>query len=368
MLFHLLYPLYPSLTMLNVLRYPSFRMAMATLTAGVLTLCLYPAMIRWLRHLSFGQEVRDDGPQSHLVKQGTPTMGGLLLVLCVVVSCLLWGDLTNAGLWILIYVLCGFGFIGFLDDFKKIRKSNAKGWSPKAKLIGQTFVAFTAVILYSLNFSTFSFSSGLSIPFVSIDKFFWQLPLWLYVPFATFIVVGTSNAVNLTDGLDGLAIGPVINSAVVLLVLAYVAGTVIGEFNLAHYLKIPAVHGASELTIFAGAIIGASIGFLWFNAYPAAIFMGDVGSLSLGAALAMLAVLTKNELLSAILHGLFLVEALSVMAQVFSFKMYKKRIFKMAPLHHHFELLGWAEPKIIVRFWIVSGVLALISLLSLKVR
>jgi phospho-N-acetylmuramoyl-pentapeptide-transferase len=367
-LINLLYPFHDTIHFLNVLRYPSFRIGMAVITAGLLTFFIYPAMIRKLTALSFGQEVRGDGPKTHLSKKGTPTMGGLLLVVSVVVSCLLWGDLQNVGLWLLLMVTVGFGFIGFFDDYKKIKKNNSKGLSARQKLFWQVVIGLLAVSIYAMNFPSLPFSSGLALPFVSVDKFFWIMPVWLYIPFATFIIVGTSNAVNLTDGLDGLAIGPVITSAFVLLILAYVAGVTIGDFNIAQYLKIPRVDGACELSVFCGAIIGASVGFLWFNAYPAAIFMGDLGSLSLGAALAMLAILTKNELLSAILHGLFLVEILSVMVQVFSFKVFKRRVFKMAPLHHHFELLGWPEPKVIVRFWIISGMLALITLLSLKVR
>jgi phospho-N-acetylmuramoyl-pentapeptide-transferase len=229
-------------------------------------------------------------------------------------------------------------------------------------------IGLSALIIYSLNFSSLPFSSFISIPFVAVDKFVLNLPTWAYIIFALFILVATSNGVNLTDGLDGLAIGPVITSAFVFLILAYIAGTTIADFNIANYLKIPRADGAAELSIFCGAIIGSGVGFLWYNTYPAHIFMGDVGSLSLGAALGMLAVLTKNELISALLHGVFVIETVSVMLQVGSFKIRKKRIFKMAPIHHHFELIGWAEPKIIVRFWIISGVLGLLTLLSIKLR
>lgn len=368
MFYTFLYPYYQSLTLLNVLRYPSFRIVMAALSAGLITFLFYPVFIEKLKTLSFGQSIRDDGPQTHLSKRGTPTMGGLLLMLAVVLSCLLWGDLTHVGLWLLLYVFVGYGLIGMVDDLRKIRKNNSKGLGARAKLFWQFVIGLSALIIYSQNFLSLPFSDVVSIPFVSVDKFVIDLPTWAYLAFALIIVVGTSNAVNLTDGLDGLAIGPVITSAFVFLILAYVAGTSIGDFNLAHYLKILRVDGASELSVFCGAVIGAGVGFLWFNTYPAEIIMGDVGSLSLGGALGMLAVLTKNELISALLHGVFLMELVSVVLQVGSFKLRRKRIFKMAPLHHHFELLGWAEPKVIVRFWIISGLLALLTLLSLKLR
>lgn len=368
MFYTLLYPFHQSLTILNVLRYPSFRIVMAALSAGLITFIFYPLFIKKLKTLSFGQAVRDDGPKTHLSKKGTPTMGGLLLIVAVVLSCLLWGDLNHVGLWLLLYVSMGYGSIGFIDDLRKIRKSNSKGLSARAKLFWQVVIGLSALLIYAQDFASLPFSDVVSIPFISVDKFVLHLPTWLYLIFALIIVVGTSNAVNLTDGLDGLAIGPVITSAFVFLILAYVAGTTVGDFNIAHYLKILRVDGASELSVFCGAVIGAGIGFLWFNTYPAHIFMGDVGSLALGGALGMLAVLTKNELISALLHGVFLMEALSVMLQVGSFKLRKKRIFKMAPLHHHFELLGWPEPKVIVRFWIISGLLALLTLLSLKLR
>jgi len=363
-----LYPFHQSLTMLNVLRYPSFRIVMAALTAGLITLACYPIFIRKLKALSFGQEVRDDGPKSHLSKKGTPTMGGLLLLIAIIASCLLWGDLNHVGLWLLIYISVGYGVIGFIDDWRKIKKSNSKGLSAKAKLFWQVVIGLSALLIYSCDFSSLPFSSAISIPFVSVEKFVLMLPPAVYIAFALFIIVATSNGVNLTDGLDGLAIGPVINSAFVFLILAYVAGTTIGDFNIADYLKILRVDGASELSIFCGAVIGAGVGFLWYNTYPAHIFMGDVGSLALGGALGLLAVLTKNELISALLHGVFFMETVSVLLQVISYKLRKKRIFKMAPLHHHFELLGWPEPKIIVRFWIISGLCAVLTLLSLKLR
>lgn len=368
MLYTFIYPLHQSLTLLNVLRYPSFRIVMAALTAGAITFFLYPLFIRKLKDLSFGQEVRDDGPKSHLKKQGTPTMGGLLLLLAVLTSCLIWGDLKHIGLWLLIYVSGGYGLLGLIDDMKKIKRSNSKGLSAKAKLFWQAVIALSALLIYASDFSSLPFSTMVSMPFVAVDKLVFHPPLWIYLIFAMVVVVGTSNGVNLTDGLDGLAIGPIITSSFTFLILAYLAGTTIGDLNIADYLKIPRVDGAAELSVFAGAIIGASVGFLWFNTYPAHIFMGDVGSLALGGALGLLAVLTKNELTSVILNGVFFMETVSVMLQVGSFKLRKKRIFKMAPLHHHFELLGWAEPQITVRFWIISGLLAMLTLLSLKLR
>lgn len=341
---------------------------MAALTSGLITFILYPFFIKKLKYLSFGQEVRDDGPKTHKSKQGTPTMGGLLLVVAIMLSSLLWGDLNHIGLWLLLYTCAGYAAIGFIDDLEKIKKSNSKGLSAKAKLFWQTLIGLSALLIYQANFPSLPFITSISLPFISIDKMLITLPTWAFMILALFIVIATSNAVNLTDGLDGLAIGPVINSAFVWLVLAYVAGTSIGDFNIAHYLKIIRVEHASEMAVFAAAIIGASIGFLWYNTYPAHIFMGDVGSLSLGASLGLLAVFTKNELISALLHGVFLIETISVMLQVAYFKKYQKRIFKMAPLHHHFELLGWAEPKITVRFWIISLLLALLTLASLKLR
>lgn len=341
---------------------------MAAVTAGLITFAFYPFFIKKLRSLSLGQEVRDDGPSSHLKKQGTPTMGGMLLLIAVITSCLLWGDLKHVGLWLLIYISAGYGMIGLIDDLQKIKKSNSKGLSARVKLFWQCAIGMSALLIYSLNFSSLPFSSLVSIPFVGVDKFVLVLPTGLYLIFALFIVVATSNGVNLTDGLDGLAIGPVITSAFVFLILAYLAGTSIADFNIANYLKILRVDGASELSVFCGAVIGAGVGFLWFNTYPAHIFMGDVGSLALGGALGMLAVLTKNELISALLNGIFFIETVSVMLQVASFKLTRKRIFKMAPIHHHFELVGWAEPKIIVRFWIISGMLGLLTLLSIKLR
>ncbi|MFH1807249.1 MAG: phospho-N-acetylmuramoyl-pentapeptide-transferase [Pseudomonadota bacterium] len=375
MLYHLLVPLADSFSFLNVFRYATFRIVMAALTALVATLVLYPGFIRALQRLQWGQSIREDGPESHLQKKGTPTMGGALLLGTVFLSVGLWADLTNTSLWMVSLVTAGYGALGFVDDYRKIRQRNSKGVSAKGKLLWQFLIAGVAVglLLYVFKFD----NTRVAVPFLSTDRYYPTLPLIVYLGFAVFVVVVTSNAVNLTDGLDGLAIGPTIVSAFVFMLLAYAAGTKLGievkpgefqYFDIARYLRIPYQEGAPELAVFCAAIIGSSIGFLWYNTYPASVFMGDVGSLALGGALGMLAIVTKNEFLSAIIHGVFAMEALSVVIQVTSFKLTGKRVFKMSPIHHHFELAGWAEPKIIVRFWIVSIMLALFALATLKLR
>lgn len=323
---------------LAVIEQSCIRMLLAGVTGFLITFFGFPGFIRKLKVLSFGQEVRDDGPQSHLSKKGTPTMGGLLLLLAIVLSCSLWGNLQHIGLFLMLMVMVGYGCIGFIDDYRKVKKSNTKGLSPRGKLLGQIVIGLGAVLIYASNFSSMAFSSTLSIP----GLFALHTPMWLYIPIVLFIIVGTSNGTNLTDGLDGLLIGPVITSALAFLIMILCATD----------------PTTLELGIFCAALIGASLGFLWYNAYPAAVFMGDVGSLALGGALAMMAILTRNELMSAVLHGVFLVEVVSVILQVASFKLTRKRIFKMAPLHHHFELSGWPEPKVIVRFWIIAAMLA----------
>ncbi len=328
---------------LGLLGHSSTRMIFAGLTAFLISMLSFPSFIRKLKLLSFGQTVRDDGPQSHLTKKGTPTMGGLLLLFAVIISCSLWGDLSHVGLWLVLFVMAGYGLIGFIDDFRKVKKSNTKGLSARGKLIGQILVGLAALLIYANNFSSMPFSSTLSFP----SLFAFDIPVWIYIAFALFIIVGTSNGANLTDGLDGLAIGPVIASALAFLIMILVSTN----------------SAIAELGIFCAALIGASIGFLWFNAYPAAIFMGDVGSLALGGALAMLAILTGNELLSALLHGVFFMEVVSVILQVASFKLTKKRIFKMAPIHHHFELSGWPETKVVIRFWIIAALFAALSVI-----
>jgi phospho-N-acetylmuramoyl-pentapeptide-transferase len=368
-LYTFLYPYHSDYSFLNVLRYPSFRVIMAALTALVVTFFLYPALIRRLQIFKFGQVIRRDGPEAHLKKAGTPTMGGLLLLLAIFIACALWADASHRGVWILLMVTIGYGAVGFYDDYKKIKYKDPAGLAGRWKLFWQLLIGGGALALYANGLADIPFSTEMTIPFVAVDIFTLSLPVWLYLPFAlVVVVVGTSNAVNLTDGLDGLAIGPVIVSAGVFMVLAYAAGTTIADFNVAAYLRIAPVDGAAELAVFCAAVIGAGVGFLWYNSYPALIFMGDVGALALGGALGMLAIFTRNEILSAVLHGVFLVEALSVMIQVIGFKTTGKRVFAMAPIHHHFEKKGWPEPKVIVRFWIVSVMLALLALASLKLR
>ena len=348
----------------NVFRYVSFRVVMAMITALLMSF-MYPKFIGKLLERQVGQVVRDDGPQSHLKKRGTPTMGGSLILLSLVVSTVLWADLSNHYVWIFLAITTFFGGIGFIDDYLKIKEKGSRGLPGRWKLILQ--FAVTAVLMFVLfSDDTLNYSSQLYFPFVAADKFSLSLPVIAYALFAMVTIVGTSNAVNLTDGLDGLAIAPVAVAAGTFLVLCYVAGTVLqfpvsvdgreifATFDLASYLRIPHISGISELCIGCGAIVGSGIGFLWFNSYPAQVFMGDLGSLSLGGALGTLAVLSKNELLSVIICGLFLLEAVSVITQTTSFKLTGKRVFKMAPIHHHFELKGWAEPKVIVRLWIIS--------------
>ena len=359
MLFHLLYPLHQYYSAFNVFRYISFRTIYAVLTALLIAFVLGPWVIRKFSELEVGQYIREDGPTSHKVKEGTPTMGGLLILIAVILSTLLWANLTNAWIWTIIFVVVGFGGIGFIDDYAKLRRKNNLGLSGKTKLALQTAIALVAslFLIYGAGLDT-----TITVP---LFKRVYPDLGWLYVPLATFIIVGSSNAVNLTDGLDGLAIGPGIVSFGTYLLFSYFAGHV----KIADYLQINYVAGAGELAIFCGAMMGAGVGFLWYNTYPAQIFMGDVGSLPLGGALGTVAVITKQEILLAIVGGIFVIEALSVIFQVGFFKITNgKRIFRMAPIHHHFELKGWAEPKIIVRFWIITIMLALISLSTLKLR
>jgi phospho-N-acetylmuramoyl-pentapeptide-transferase len=375
MLYELLYPLRLEadwLSGLRVLRYVPFRVIAAMLTAMFICFALSPWFIKRLQKRQIGQAIRDDGPESHLSKAGTPTMGGSLILFALVISTVLWADLRNHFIWLVLAVTVGYGLIGFIDDYLKIRYANSKGLPAKFKFLFQVSLA-GVVLLYlytdnSLPIEWTGIRLRLALPFVAFAKYPLTLPTWAYVVFATFVVVAMSNAVNLTDGLDGLAIGPVMVNATTYLFLAYLAGLTFFGINIAVYLDIPPVPLATELTIFAGAVLGASVGFLWYNTFPAQVFMGDVGSLALGGALGMLAVLTKNEFLSIILGGIFVLETLSVITQVVSFKLTGKRIFRMAPIHHHFELKGWPEPKIIVRFWIISIMLALITLGSLKLR
>jgi phospho-N-acetylmuramoyl-pentapeptide-transferase len=316
-------------------------------------------MIRKLAEMQVGQYIRDDGPKTHLDKAGTPTMGGALIIVAIVVSILLWSDLTNFYVWITLFVIIGYGLVGFIDDYLMQVKKQSKGLSVRTKLLWQAIIALIAGFLVYISPD---FSTQITIPFFkNVSPDFG----WGYIIFAAFVIVGASNAVNLTDGLDGLAIGPVIIAATTYMIFAYVAG----HFKIANYLQINYVSGSGELAIFCGAIVGSGMGFLWFNTYPAQIFMGDVGSLSLGAFLGTVAVITKQEILLVLVGGLFVIEALSVIFQVSFFKMTSgKRIFRMAPLHHHFELKGWPEPKVIVRFWIIAIALAMLAMSTLKLR
>lgn len=382
MLYHLFTAFAEAVGPFRVFRYPSFRVPAAALTALVVTLWLFPWFIARMRAIQYGvTNVREDTPERHKQKSGTPTMGGLFILMSVVGSTLLWSDLGNAYVWALLLVMTGFGGIGFIDDWRKVTKRNSKGLAGRRKLLWQILVLSVVTLLIAavsygwLPLKPLTFDTRLSLPFVATRFFHWDIG-WFYIPFAFFVVIGTSHAVNLTDGLDGLAIGPTIVSSATFLVLAYAAGAVLTfqyggawvDFNVADYLNIPHIEGVSELAVVCGAIAGGGVGFLWYNAFPASVFMGDVGSLALGGALGAIAVLTKNEFLSAIVHGVFLAETLSVISQVASYKLTGKRIFRMAPIHHHFELVGVAEPKIIVRFWIVSIMLALVGLVSLKLR
>ncbi len=359
MLYHLLYPLHTTITAFNVFRYITFRTIYASLTAFLICFFLGPWVIRRLRYLQVGQYIREEGPQSHYQKAGTPTMGGLLIIFSIVASTLLWTDLTNGYIWLILFITVSYGLIGFIDDYLMQVKKRNKGLSAKGKFLLQTAIAFagaTAVFAWP------EADTRLTVPvFKAISP---DLGLW-YIPFAALVIVGTSNAVNLTDGLDGLAIGPVIIASVAYMIFTYVTG----HIEIANYLQIPYVADSGEISVFCGILAGAGLGFLWFNTYPAQVFMGDVGSLSLGGAIGTVAVVAKQEILLILVGGLFVIEVLSVIFQVGFFKMTNgKRIFKMAPLHHHFELKGWPEPKVIVRFWIIAIILALLSLSTLKIR
>ncbi|MFH1059729.1 MAG: phospho-N-acetylmuramoyl-pentapeptide-transferase [Pseudomonadota bacterium] len=360
MLYHLLYPLRDLVGGFNVFRYISFRTIWATITALIIALLLGPWLIRKLQELQIGQHIRELGPQSHRAKAGTPTMGGLLILFAVSVSTLLWGDLRNFYLWLALGLTVSFGAIGFADDYlKKVARRNEGGLSARAKFLLQAAVATAGAA--ALYFHP-GYSTHLAVPFF---KFVTPDLGWGYIPLAVFILVGTSNAVNLTDGLDGLAAGPFLVASAAYLILAYLSGNA----KTAAYLQIFHVVGVGELTVFCGAMVGAVMGFLWYNSYPAQIFMGDTGSLALGGALGCVALATKHEILLTVVGGIFVVEALSVIMQVGFFKMtHGRRIFRMAPLHHHFELKGWAEPKVIVRFWIIAVILALVAFSTLKLR
>ncbi len=359
MLYHLLYGLHEHISVFNVFRYITFRTIISGLTAFLICFLFGPVLIAHMREKQIGQYIRRLGPVSHQDKAGTPTMGGVLIILSVAVSTLFWIDLNSYYMWVVIFVMAGYFAIGFFDDYlKQILKRNRglRGWSKFSMQI--LVAAIAALLLYCYP----EFSSQITIPFI---KGFSPDLGPLYILFAIIIIVGASNAVNLTDGLDGLAIGPVIIAAGTYMLFAYVAG----HFQIAQYLQINYVEGSGELTVLCGALAGAGLGFLWFNAYPAQIFMGDVGSLPLGAVLGVIAIITKQEILLIIVGGVFVIEAISVIIQVGYFKISGgQRVFKMAPLHHHFELKGWAESKVIIRFWIIAILLALISFSTLKLR
>jgi phospho-N-acetylmuramoyl-pentapeptide-transferase len=344
----------------HVFQYLTLRGILGTLTALAIALLVGPGTIRRLSQRSFGQVIRDDGPQSHLSKAGTPTMGGVLVLVAITVSTLLWSDLSNRYVWLVLIVTLGFGAIGFWDDYLKLYLKNSRGLASRRKYLYQSILALAAAgYLYAT--ATLPVETQLVLPFFKHVL----LPMGpFFIVFTYFVIVGTSNAVNLTDGLDGLAIMPTVMVAGALGIFAYVTGNV----NFANYLAIPYVPGAGEMIIFCGAMVGAGLGFLWFNTYPAQVFMGDVGALSLGAALGLVAVIVRQELVLMVMGGVFVLETVSVILQVASFKLTGKRIFRMAPIHHHFELKGWPEPRVIVRFWIITFVLVLCGLATLKLR
>jgi phospho-N-acetylmuramoyl-pentapeptide-transferase len=361
MLFNLLAPYAAEFQVFNLFRYLTFRTGGAMMTALIISFVMGPAFIRWLKSKQGGaSNIREDVPEGHLVKAGTPTMGGFLILVAMVLSTLLWADVTNGFVWIVLLVTMGFGLIGFLDDYLKLTKRNSKGLPGKLKLAGQITIGVIAAVWFQ-HLTNDTLATGLAVPFVKdimIDLAFF------FVPFAVFVMVGASNAVNLTDGLDGLAIVPVMIAAACFGFISYLVGNIV----YSDYLGIHYVDGSGELAVFCGAVLGAGLGFLWYNAPPAMVFMGDTGSLSLGGALGAISVITKHEIVLAIIGGLFVLETVSVIVQVLSFKLTGKRVFAMAPLHHHFEKKGWQEPTIVIRFWIIAAILALIGLATLKLR
>ena len=343
----------------NALTYITTRGILSALTALLVSFVLGPILIQKLSFNDIGESIRQDGPESHSVKEGTPTMGGLLILFSITISTLIWGDLSSRYIVNILLVIISFGFIGFIDDYMKL-KGNSDGMGPAVKFITQFFVAFAAVF-FLFNSIQSPAETELVIPYTN------NLTLqmgWFFLPFSIFVIVGSSNAVNLTDGLDGLATMPTVMIAAALGIFAYVAGNI----NMSDYLGVPYIKDAGEVFIICAAIAGSGLGFLWFNTYPAQVFMGDVGALSLGAALGLIAVIIRQELILAIMGGVFILETISVILQVGSFKLTGRRMFNMAPIHHHFELKGWAEPKVIVRFWIITVILVLIGLASLKLR
>ncbi|HEY2988047.1 MAG TPA: phospho-N-acetylmuramoyl-pentapeptide-transferase [Candidatus Binatia bacterium] len=358
MLYYFLYPLHTTYSAFNVFRYITFRAAMAALTALLISFLFGPSLIRSLQAMQMRQPIREDGPAAHASKAGTPTMGGVLIILALFFATVMLADIGNTYITVAVLVTAGFAAIGFIDDSLKLARKSSRGLPARNKFLLQVAVALVgAIILYRQPF----FTSVLSVPFFKNIRP--DLGVW-YIPFVVLVVVGASNAVNLTDGLDGLAIGPVMIAAATYGIIAYLTG----NKAFAEYLQIPYVPGVGELSVFCAAVIASGLGFLWFNAYPAQMFMGDVGSLSLGAALGIVAVMTKNEILLVIVGGVFVIEALSVIFQVASYKLRRKRVFLMAPIHHHYELKGWPEPQIIVRFWIISIICAVVALSTLKLR
>ena len=362
MLFNIFAQFVDSLSFLNVFRYITFRTGGAMMTALIVSFLCGPLIIRWLKaHQGQGQPIREDGPPGHIVaKAGTPTMGGFMILLALVSSTLLWADLRNGYIWAALGVTVGYGMIGFIDDYIKVSRRNSKGLPGKLKLLLQVLIA-TFATLWIMSVMSPDLATSLAVPFFKsllIDLG------WFFVVFSVFVMVGASNSVNLTDGLDGLAIGPVMIAAAVFAIISYL----IGNSVFSSYLQVHYVPGAGELSVFCGALLGAGLGFLWFNAPPAMVFMGDTGSLSMGGALGVVSVITKHELVLAVVGGLFVLETVSVIVQVASFKFTGKRVFQMAPLHHHFEKKGWAEPTIVIRFWIIAMILALLGLATLKLR
>jgi phospho-N-acetylmuramoyl-pentapeptide-transferase len=344
----------------NVFEYITLRAILGSLTALLIALLVGPPMIRRFTQYKVGQFVRDDGPKSHYSKAGTPTMGGVLVLVAITLSTLLWADLSNVYVWIVLGVMLGFGMVGGIDDYRKLVLRNSKGLPARWKYFWQSLIGLTAAILLYWKAKTPQ-EVNLLVPFFKNV----MIPLGIfYIVLTYFVIVGTSNAVNLTDGLDGLAIMPIVLVGGALGIFAYITGHV----KFSHYLAIPYIPGVEEISVFSAALVGAGLGFLWFNTYPAQVFMGDVGALGLGAALGIIAVLVRQELVLSIMGGIFVVETLSVILQVASFKLTKRRLFRMAPIHHHFELIGWPEPKVIVRFWIITVILVLVGLATLKLR
>jgi len=362
MFFNILFPLADEISVFNLFRYLTFRTGGAVLTALLVSFICGPAVIRWLRaRQGNGQPIRSDGPERHIIeKAGTPTMGGFLILLALTVSTLLWADITSGYVWVVLLVALGFGGVGFIDDYLKIKRQSSRGLSGKLKLALEIAIGIGAT-LWIMHLTRDPLASTVAVPFlkdVLVDFG------WFFVPFAVCVIVGTSNAVNLTDGLDGLAIVPIMIAAACFALIAYLVGNAV----FANYLQLHLVPGTGELAVLCGALVGASLGFLWFNAPPAMVFMGDTGSLAAGAAIGAVSVITKHELVLLIIGGLFVLETVSVIVQVVSFKLTGRRVFRMAPLHHHFEQKGWAEATIVIRFWIIALVLALLGLATLKLR